>query len=861
MAIAAHALAIRSGKGVIHFFVQRSSEEGIPIESTELLDRALNLGRVRARRGKAVASTGLYSDDGVTAQTGELAVPVESGPSTPGSARGTTLAGLLNGLATGLGGSSAVSESPDTGMSSSHSITSAASSADSNATVRQVTSDDVFRHVVDVFEGIRQSTGRRYRVFEYTGPVNATSAIFVFGSTVELIRKTVEEAEAGEVYARVGVISPRVYRPWFGTRLPYALPKSVTKVAVLEQIKRKTTRWGPVFLDLLTCLRGEPATGMARSVVGFQLGYIDASTAQQAVRGIVQNLNAATPVQNLQVGSLEAPETQVTKLVQPEAEGAYMRILNDLFKERLYVANELGKDSAGVVETISASPEYGFGALLARQEKRAAFVKKVEEKVKGRGFNTNIPQVELVKWLLVAEDAGKSSAAAETAVASLVADDSAIAQELLMEKEFFFKESQWLVGSDAWAYDLGNSGVHHALATGKNVNMLIIDSQPHSEKAAADSARRKKDIGLYAMNFGNAYVASVAVYSSYTQVLHAMIDADKFDGPSVVLAYLPYDKEDDSPLKILTETKKAVDIGYWPLYRWDPYGEEKGGLNFNLDSERIKNELKEFLKRDNHLSQLVRRHPQFAANLASSYGTEVRQQQKRKAKEAYSKLLDGLSGPPLTILFASDGGNAEGLAKRLARRGIARGLKTMVLAMDDYPLEDLAGEENLVLITSTAGQGELPQNGRAFWDHVKGSTDLDLSGINFAIFSLGDSDYWPRKEDKVYYNKPGKDLDKRLGDLSGKRVVEVGLGDDQDPDGYQTAYAEWEPQLWRVLGVDKVEGIPDDPPPITNEDMKINSNYLRGTIMEGLADESTGAICESDQQLTKFHGTYMQDDR
>ena len=91
--------------------------------------------------------------------------------------------------------------------------------------------------------------------------------------------------------------------------------------------------------------------------------------------------------------------------------------------------------------------------------------------------------------------------------------------------------------------------------------MLIIDSEPHSERATTDSNRRKKDIGLYAMNFGNAYVGSVAVYGSYTQVLQTMIEADQFDGPSIVLAYLPYHKEDDSPLTVLQETKKAVDIG------------------------------------------------------------------------------------------------------------------------------------------------------------------------------------------------------------------------------------------------------------------------------------------------------------
>lgn len=215
----------------------------------------------------------------------------------------------------------------------------------------------------------------------------------------------------------------------------------------------------------------------------------------------------------------------------------------------------------------------------------------------------------------------------------------------------------------------------------------------------------------------------------------------------------------------------------------------------------------------------------------------------------------------MTVLFASDGGNAENLAKRLANRGKARGLKSMFMAMDDYPVEDLNNEENVIFVSSTAGQGEFPQNGRNFWEAVKNSTDLDLVNVKFSTFALGDSHYWPRKEDKHYYNKPGKDLHARLLELGAQQLVACGLGDDQDPDGYQTGYQEWEPKIWDALGVGNVEGLPEEPAPITNEDIKIGSNFLRGTIVEGLQDPSTGAISAADQQLTKFHGTYMQDDR
>jgi sulfite reductase (NADPH) hemoprotein beta-component len=579
------------------------------------------------------------------------------------------------------------------------------------------------------------------------------------------------------------------------------------------------------------------------------------------LRGIFQNLIAETPIQNLQIGSSYIPKTSTENMEQPAVENAYMKILGQLFGERLYIANQLGKSHAGISAQTGSSPEYGFGSLIARQERRKNFVQEVQQAAKERGFATDIPREWLSRWLLTADEGSKTNSLAQDVITRLTMDGSSLASRFLSNKSFFFKESQWLVGSDAWAYDLGNSGVHHVLASGANVNVLIVDSQPYSEKSTIDAARRKKDIGLYAMNFGNAYVASVAVYSSYTQVLATMLEAEQFNGPSIILAYLPYFKEDDTPLTVLQETKKAVDVGYWPLYRWDPQAEDRGEERFRLDSERIKKELEEFLKRDNYLTQLTKRHPEFSHNLSGSYGSEVRELQKRRAKDAYEALLEGLQGAPVTVLFASDNGNAENLAKRLGNRAKARGLKPMVMAMDDYPLEDLGNEENVVCITSTAGQGEFPQNGRQFWESVRNSTDIDLATVNFAIFALGDSHYWPRKDDKIYYNKPGKDLHTRLLTLGGTALTDCGLGDDQDPDAYQTGYSEWEPKLWQALGVDKVEGLPEEPPPLTNEDIKISSNYLRGTIAEGLQDKSTGAISAADQQLTKFHGTYMQDDR
>ncbi|PGH18458.1 sulfite reductase (NADPH) hemoprotein, beta-component [Helicocarpus griseus UAMH5409] len=856
IALTAHALAVKSGKGVIHFFDATNSRDDNPIaqEDAELVKKILDLGDVQTAQVPSDAPHTLYANSRRTTTV----VEEDVGDRSEGQAGGLTASQLS--LPPKTSANSSVGSSRSDSGSDGAPVSSSATTVDP-VTVRPVDASDIFHITTKIWDALAKLVGRDYHAIEYTGPENAKSAIFVFGSTGVFV-DVLEDPSSKDDFANVGIITARLYRPWVGSQISHAIPKSIERIAVLEQA-RKTTRWGPAFLDLLSSLPQPTDGGKAPQLVGYRLGYVEPSTSRQALRGILHNLSAEVPIQNLQIGSQKVPEEIPSAVVQkqPEAENAYMKILNQLFNTRLYVANQLGAQNAGISSTIASSPEYGFGSLIARIEGRQRFVREVEEAAKSNTFTTENPKNWLSRWVLNAADPVKANSIASDVISRLSVDGSSLSRKLLQSKHFFSKESQWLIGSDAWAYDLGNSGVHHVLASGANVNMLIVDSQPYSERVAADATRRKKDIGLYAMNFGNAYVASVAVYSSYTQVLQAMAEADQFDGPSVVLAYLPYNKEDESPLTILQETKKAVDLGYWPLYRWNPNNAEKGEPNFALDSQRIKRELEEFLRRDNQLTQLMKRHPQFSASLSESYGTEVRALQKRAAKDSYDKLLEGLFGAPLTILFASDNGNAENLSKRLGNRGKARGLKTMVMAMDDYPIEDLATEENVVFITSTAGQGEFPQNGRQLWEVVKNSGDLDLSSINYSVFGLGDSHYWPRKEDKIYYNKPGKDLDARISFLGGKKLTDIGLGDDQDPDAYQTGYSEWEPRLWQALGVDKVEGLPEEPPPLTNEDIKIQSNYLRGTIAEGLLDESTGAISASDQQLTKFHGTYMQDDR
>jgi sulfite reductase (NADPH) hemoprotein beta-component len=142
------------------------------------------------------------------------------------------------------------------------------------------------------------------------------------------------------------------------------------------------------------------------------------------------------------------------------------------------------------------------------------------------------------------------------------------------------------------------------------------------------------------------------------------------------------------------------------------------------------------------------------------------------------------------------------MAKRLANRGKMRGLSATVSTMDSITFEDLAREEYVAFVTSTAGQGEFPQNARTLWKAISAALtreDRPLATTKFAVFGLGDSHYWPRPEDAHYYNKPSKDLNTKLERLGAERFVELGLGDDQDADGPETGYKLWEPKLWKGI--------------------------------------------------------------
>ncbi|TFK39391.1 sulfite reductase subunit beta [Crucibulum laeve] len=675
-------------------------------------------------------------------------------------------------------------------------------------------------------------------------------------TTIILVGKTNFTAEVDNVT----FISLSLLNPIPPSRLLNAIPETVTRVIVFEQVQRWTTKWTPIYLEVVSALQHRHAE--QRPIV--QSGILGEHVSLPDVLKLIQHASTTSPSTRLTLGSSPSPAAPLTNTPHvPKHEAAYTKILSHLFNERLDIAN-----SPSLVPSqgdIATSPEFALGRVRGQLDQRAQLVAAVQELLQEPSLDKELHSL-LGKWVLAKDDGAKSRSLGASIISALESTKlthPAIARILSLRSQFPAL-SRWIIGSDAWSYDLGSSGLHHAIASGLNINILILDTLPYSARNSGDPHRRKRDVGLYAMNHGDTFVASVAVFSSYAQVLQSLLEADRYNGPSVVLAYLPYQSEDVPALNVLKETKLAVDAGYWPLYRWDPSKEKRGEEPFSLDSDAVKNDLKAFLDRQNHLSQLVRSTPQIASEIVSSLGENVKEARKNRAQQSYNDLLNSLDAPPLLVLYASDGGAAEKKAKRLANRAKARGLSTTIATLDSVTLESLAEEEHVAFVTSTAGQGEPPQNGRKFFKSLNAaalSGEQILKKVHYTVFAMGDSHYWPRPEDAHYYNKPGKDLDSRLEKLGAQRVADIGLGDDQDADGSETGYKVWEPLLWKALGVDSIEVTEAEPEPITNEHIKAASGYLRGTIAEGLQDTTTGALAVSDTQLTKFHGIYQQDDR
>ncbi len=244
-------------------------------------------------------------------------------------------------------------------------------------------------------------------------------------------------------------------------------------------------------------------------------------------------------------------------------------------------------------------------------------------------------KVAFQEWLLGWNDAEASKAATAKIMSGLkgYVGDNKVLAEILVKQDHLIKKSHWIIGGDGWAYDIGFGGLDHVLASGEDVNVLVVDTEVYSNTggqsskatpcaavakfAAAGKKIRKKDLGAIAMSYGYVYVAQIALGADMAQTLKVIKEAEAYKGPSLIIAYAPCINHGIKAgmSKSVQEAKKAVDSGYWHLYRFNPDLMDQGENPFNLDSKEPTTPFREFIMGEVRYSSLLSAFPDSAEEL------------------------------------------------------------------------------------------------------------------------------------------------------------------------------------------------------------------------------------------------------
>ena len=350
-------------------------------------------------------------------------------------------------------------------------------------------------------------------------------------------------------------------------------------------------------------------------------------------------------------------------------ETPYAKLITQLFGERMYISNATGcssiwgNSSPSTPYTVNAkgqgpawdnslfedNAEFGYGMLLAQNAIRNRLKKQVEKLVED---NKDSAVVEAAKEYLDTFAVGATNGTAtEKLVAALEGKTDEVAKDLLKNKDFLGKKSQWIFGGDGWAYDIGFGGLDHVLASGKDINVMVFDTEVYSNTggqsskstptgavaqfAAGGKETKKKDLAGIAMSYGYVYVAHIAMGADMAQTVKAISEAEAYPGPSLIIAYSPCINHGikKGMAKAQTEEKLAVEAGYWNNFRFNPLGGDK---KFSLDSKEPKFEsYQEFLQGEVRYLSLALKNPERAKAL-----DEMNEKEARERYEKLKRLVD-----------------------------------------------------------------------------------------------------------------------------------------------------------------------------------------------------------------------------
>ena len=340
-------------------------------------------------------------------------------------------------------------------------------------------------------------------------------------------------------------------------------------------------------------------------------------------------------------------------------ETPYAKLITQLFGDRMYIANATGcssiwgNSSPSTPYTINSkgqgpawsnslfedNAEFGYGMLLAQKAIRKRLKEEVETVAASEQASAEV-KAACQEYLDTFACGITNGDATDKLVAALDGCDCDTCKDIVKNKDFLAKKSQWIFGGDGWAYDIGFGGVDHVLASGEDINIMVFDTEVYSNTggqsskatktgataqfAAGGKETKKKDLASMAMSYGYVYVAQIAMGGDFNQTVKAIAEAEAYPGPSLIIAYAPCINHGikKGMSKAQTEEKLAVDCGYWNNFRFNPAAEK--GSKFTLDSKQPKEEdYQAFLDGEVRYNALKRANPEKAARLFAKNEAEA----------------------------------------------------------------------------------------------------------------------------------------------------------------------------------------------------------------------------------------------
>lgn len=326
----------------------------------------------------------------------------------------------------------------------------------------------------------------------------------------------------------------------------------------------------------------------------------------------------------------------------------------------VYTTNHLGQGPSWANSLFEDNAEFGLGMYLGQMAQRAKLLP-LAEKLAGNEAASEDLKAAAQNWVDNFAKGDESKAARAALLPLLKDSEIAEAKELFENKDYLTKKSQWIIGGDGWAYDIGYGGLDHVLASGEDINILVVDTEVYSNTggqaskstptaaiakfAASGKKTKKKDLGMMAMSYGYVYVAQIGMGADKNQAIKALSEAEAYNGPSLVICYAPCINQG---LKLgmgfsQEQTKRAVESGYWQLYRFNPTLKEEGKNPFSLDSKEPTRSFREFLDSEVRYASLSKAYPDHAEELFAKTEKDAKERldsYKRLAAYDYSVLTE-----------------------------------------------------------------------------------------------------------------------------------------------------------------------------------------------------------------------------